>query len=52
MKGRTVFFETKTVIKMSFCAECIDIYYNSFLIINVTINYIVMKGGENDERKY
>ena len=24
MKGRTVFFETKTVIKMSFCAECIE----------------------------
>lgn len=52
MKGRTVFFETKTVIKMSFCAECIEKNQKRVIIINVTINYIVMKGGENDERKY
>lgn len=52
MKGSTVFFETKTVIKMSFCAECIEKNQKWIIIINVTINYIVMKGGQNDEREY
>lgn len=51
MKGRTVFFETKTVIIMSFCAEYIEKNQKRVIIRNVTINYIVMKGRQKDEQK-